>query len=188
MKKTGNANEELILKEGWLLFQQKGYRGVSTDELCARCSITKPTLYYYFKDKETLFVQILTRELQELHTGLAGAGGFRERLTAFSTTLLRHFQTGYTVLVHDREHIKKIENQTLLQNAFRNELFAPLIGLMQSGIAEGILRPANPEMLTLIYLGILNNFIGRENPFAPGQEALIDLLVNYFLNGAGINE
>ncbi|MBV5350315.1 helix-turn-helix transcriptional regulator, partial [bacterium] len=56
MRSTENVNAERILQDGWELFQQKGYRGVSVDEICLRCGITKPTLYYYFKDKENLFV------------------------------------------------------------------------------------------------------------------------------------
>jgi TetR/AcrR family transcriptional regulator len=63
-----HPNAERILQDGWELFQQKGYRGVSVDELCERCQITKPTLYYYFKDKEDLFIEVL---LHRLH-------GFRE--------------------------------------------------------------------------------------------------------------
>ncbi len=183
-----NANEELILQIGWQLFQQKGFRGVTTDELCARCSITKPTLYYYFKDKETLFVRILTRELQKLHYSLASSGNFKQRLGEFSQVLLQHFQTGYSVLVHDREHIKKGENQVLVQNAFRNELFEPMMHLMQDGIAEGVLRPADSEFLTLIYLGMVNNFIGKENSQNMDQKSIVDLLVTYFINGAGTNE
>jgi AcrR family transcriptional regulator len=188
MKNSSNENEERILQEGWQLFQQKGFRGVSTDELCAHCSITKPTLYYYFKDKETLFVRILTRELQKLHAGLASDGSFIERLRAFSQVLLQHFQTGYAVLVHDREHIKKEENRNLLQDTFHNELLGPMIQLMQTGIDEGTLRNGDPEVLTLIYLGLINNFIGKENSLKMEQTVLIDLLVNYFINGAGNNE
>lgn len=184
MRKESTPNKELILQEGWLLFQQKGYRGVSTDELCERCSITKPTLYYYFQDKENLFVQILTRKLQGLHQGLNVEGDFTQRLSAFTDALLTNFQTGYSVLVHDRTHIKKVENQTAVQTAFRSELFDPLMQLMQTGIQEGALQPANTEFLTLVYLGIVNNFLGRENNFDLEQSALIELLVNQFINGS----
>lgn len=184
MRKESTPNKELILQEGWRLFQQKGYRGVSTDELCERCSITKPTLYYYFKDKENLFVQILTSKLLELHQGLSVEGNFTERLSAFSQALLTNFQTGYSVLVHDRTHIKKPENRAAIQTAFRTELFDPLMQLMQDGILEGTLQPANTEFLTLVFLGIINNFLGRENSFDLEQNALIALLVNQFIDGA----
>lgn len=51
-----NDNTERIFHEAWLMFQQLGYRGASIDELCRRCDLTKPTLYYYFGNKERLFI------------------------------------------------------------------------------------------------------------------------------------
>ena len=59
-----NDNTERIFREAWELFQARGYRGASMDELCRRCGITKPTLYYYFKDKETLYLHVVLRQLQ----------------------------------------------------------------------------------------------------------------------------
>ena len=59
-----NDNTERIFREAWDLFQARGYRGASMDELCRRCGITKPTLYYYFKDKETLYLHVVLRQLQ----------------------------------------------------------------------------------------------------------------------------
>ena len=47
------------------------------------------------------------------------------------------------------------------RDAFRGELFGPLFGLMRAGVDQGELQPENPETLTLIFLGIVNNFIGR---------------------------
>lgn len=67
-----NENTERIFEEAWLMFQQLGYRGTSVDELCQRCGITKPTLYYYFGNKETLFIQVL---------GACQLHGFRLSLT-----------------------------------------------------------------------------------------------------------
>ena len=57
-----NDNTERIFREAWELFQARGYRGASMDELCRRCGITKPTLYYYFKDKETLYLHVVLRQ------------------------------------------------------------------------------------------------------------------------------
>ena len=59
-----NDNTERIFHEAWLMFQELGYRGASIDELCQRCGLTKPTLYYYFGNKERLFIQVMVRQLQ----------------------------------------------------------------------------------------------------------------------------
>ena len=69
-----HENAERILEEGWRLFQQKGYRGVTLDELCAGCHLSKPTLYYYFQDKENLFVHVLQYKLQEFRKAVEQSG------------------------------------------------------------------------------------------------------------------
>ncbi len=178
-----HENAERILEEGWRLFQQKGYRGVTVDEVCLRCGITKPTLYYYFQDKENLFVQVLQYRLHGFHKEVERPGSLAERLGYVATNILASFQTEYSVLLRDREHLKKPENLNKIREAFRGELFGPLYSLMQAGIDHGELAPDNPEVLTLIFLGIVNNFIGKAAELGLDNAALAGKLTAYFLDG-----
>ncbi len=179
-----HENAERILEEGWRLFQQKGYRGVTVDELCLRCGITKPTLYYYFDDKEALFVQVLEYRLRGFHHEVERPGTLEARLGYVATNILESFQTEYSALLRDREHLKKPENLNKIRDAFRGELFGPLFGLMQAGIDQGELAPDHPETLTLIFLGIVNNFIGKAAELGVENAALARQLTAYFLHGA----
>lgn len=188
MKKTAllsHENAERILQEGWIMFQQKGYRGVTLDELCLRCKITKPTLYYYFEDKETLFVQVLHFKLQGFRAAIEQPGTLTERLVAAAAIILESFITEYNALLRDREHIKKPEYRQMIRDAFHNELFGPLNHLMQAGMAAGELRQGRPEMLTLVYLGMVNNFIGRQMDDGVDSRGLAEWLATCFLKGAG---
>jgi AcrR family transcriptional regulator len=179
-----HTNAALILEEAWRLFQQKGYRGVSMDELCARCRLTKPTLYYYFQDKETLFVQVLQHKLHGFRTAAEAPGSLAERLQAVAAAILDSFQTEYSVLLRDREHIKRPEHQLQIREAFHAEMFGPLNALMQDGIERGELLPAAPQTHTLVFLGIINNFIGRAAEMGLSTDALSTTLTRYFLKGA----
>jgi AcrR family transcriptional regulator len=179
-----HENAKRILEEGWRLFQQKGYRGVTVDEVCLRCGITKPTLYYYFEDKENLFVQVLQHRLRGFHKEVERPGTLVERLGYVAANILESFQTEYSALLRDREHLKKPENLTKIREAFRGELFGPLFNLMQAGIDQGELAPDNPEVLTLIFLGIVNNFIGKAADLGLDNAALAQKLTAYFLRGA----
>jgi AcrR family transcriptional regulator len=180
-----HENAERILKEGWQLFQQKGYRGVTVDELCARCQLSKPTLYYYFQDKENLFVRILEYKLQGFRAAAERAGSLTERLEAVAASILESFQTEYSALLRDRENLKKPENLKKIRDAFHSEMFGPLIAIMQQGIQRGELIGEAPETLTLIFLGIINNFIGKSGEMGLDHPALARKLTQFFLNGAG---
>jgi AcrR family transcriptional regulator len=179
-----HENAELILREGWKLFMEKGFRGATVDELCRRCKLTKPTLYYYFQDKEHLFVSVLQHQLRGFHHIIEQPGSLSEQLQRIAVSILASFPTEYRVLLRDREHIKDPANQRLIREAFHSELFGPLIALMQAGIARGELEPDRPETLSRVFLGIINNFIGRPAQQSGDPAALAAQLVRYFLGGA----
>ncbi len=178
-----HENAGRILEEGWRLFQQKGYRGVTVDELCSQCGVTKPTLYYYFHDKETLFVQVLQHKLRGFHTVMERPGSLAQRLQAVASSILESFQNEYTALLRDREHIKEPEHLRSIRDAFHSELFGPLNDLMQSGIERGELAGSSAELLSLAFLGIINNFIGRSVEMNMENTALAGVLTRYFLEG-----
>lgn len=50
---------ELIKKEAFTLMAEKGLDGVSMREIAEKVKVTKPVLYYYFKDKEDLCRSIM---------------------------------------------------------------------------------------------------------------------------------
>ncbi len=118
-----HANAERILEEGWHLFQQRGYRGATIDELCLRCQLSKPTVYYYFKDKENLFVQVLQHKLHDFQAAAEQSGSLNEKLESVAKAILTSFQKEYSPLLRDREHIKKPENLKKIRDAFRGSTF-----------------------------------------------------------------
>lgn len=178
-----HENARRILDEGWRLFQQKGYRGVSVDELCQQCGLTKPTLYYYFGDKENLFVQVLRHRLHGFREVIEQPGPLAERLQRVVVAILDSFETDYTALLRDRRHLKRPESLEAVRDAFRGELFGPLAALMQEGMVRGELQADDPATLTLFFLGAVNNFIGRSAELGLSHAALAQKLTDYFLQG-----
>ena len=178
-----HENAERILNEGWKLFQQKGYRGVTIDELCLRCGLSKPTLYYYFQDKENLFVQVLKYKLHGFHSVIEQPGTLLERLQRVAASILESFQSEYSTLLRDRQHLRRPENLLGIRDAFRSEMIGPLTDLMLLGIQQGELEQEDPDLLTLVYLGIINNFIGKQAEMKVDNAALAEKLTTYFLKG-----
>ncbi|MEW6258932.1 MAG: TetR/AcrR family transcriptional regulator [Thermodesulfobacteriota bacterium] len=58
-KSCCNENKDLILDAAARLFSQKGYAGTSIREIVEAAGITKPTLYYYFRNKEELYIELM---------------------------------------------------------------------------------------------------------------------------------
>ena len=57
MKST--STKEKILTCAAELFAMHGYYKVSVREICEKAEVTKPSLYYYFKDKEALLEELM---------------------------------------------------------------------------------------------------------------------------------
>ena len=181
-----NTNAEKILDVSWQLFQQKGYRGVSMDEICLQAGITKPTLYYYFHNKEELFARVLERRLKNFHEAISAAGSLAERLQNVARTILESFESDYSFLLRDRENLKQPENLARVRVAFRTELYQPINDLMREGIALGELADQDAELLTLAFLGIVNNFIGKSAEKGLETSDLAQGVVRLFLHGAAV--
>jgi TetR/AcrR family transcriptional regulator len=77
-------SREAILRAAMGLFGQKGYAGTSTREICEAAGITKPVLYYYFRDKEHLYRELMIETFNFSRQNLMHAsrprGSLRERL------------------------------------------------------------------------------------------------------------
>ena len=61
-KVTSSANKrQAILEAGTIAFLRKGYLGTNMDEVAALAGVSKQTVYSYFSNKETLFIEIVTQ-------------------------------------------------------------------------------------------------------------------------------
>jgi len=73
----GDKTRQRILETASALMAEKGPDGVSMREISAKLRITKPVLYYYFKDKDELIKASFiegTKHFQELQMGLNKPG------------------------------------------------------------------------------------------------------------------
>ena len=184
---SANANAEKILTEAWTLFQRKGYRGVSMDEVCRRCKITKPTLYYYFQDKETLYIQTMLHQLRGYRNILEQDSPLAERLRRFAQAMLDNFRVDLSAMLRDMEHISDKNYRQLINQAHQTELIEPITALMQAGIRRGKLRKGDSLLYAWTFFGLINTFIQSKHELNQDNETLARLLVDLFLYGAGVN-
>jgi TetR/AcrR family transcriptional regulator, mexJK operon transcriptional repressor len=85
-----------ILEAATSAFLRHGYRGTSMDEIAARASVSKQTVYKHFADKERLFAEIVVATVDEAGdrvqaevAGLAGSGDVAADLRDLARRQLR---------------------------------------------------------------------------------------------------
>jgi len=140
------------------LFMQRGYKAVSINDIIRAADVTKPTLYYYFADKEELFVQMGLRVLQNLGARLAAAasapGGTVARLRALAAVLMDDHDRDMRMMRHEMAEHLGPANRNRLARAFFAHLFRPILGVMEEGVAEGALGHYPPVTLANLFLSM----------------------------------
>ena len=61
---------ERILNAAMQAFSEKGFNGVSVDEIAKRAGVKKALIYYYFPSKDRIFKEVWDRSLDELEKHL----------------------------------------------------------------------------------------------------------------------
>jgi AcrR family transcriptional regulator len=104
---TAAERREQLIAIARRAFAERGFDGVSVEEIAARAAVSKPVVYEHFGGKEGLYAVVVDREVQEL------LGTMREALTATSQRMLLEQATfalldyveassdGFRILVRD---------------------------------------------------------------------------------------
>jgi AcrR family transcriptional regulator len=165
------------------LFATRGYNGVSIREICEDVGVGKPTLYYYFKDKETLLEELfkyifahlrdLIMERVEQHPT------FYERL--WGLIELRQIfakQFPYFIRFFVSTNILSLpDNAKKLMVEHINWVHTRMIQFLEEGKKEGIVKKNLPSNL-MVYciLGGLNqltmlNIVNKNLEYISTKEA-----------------
>jgi AcrR family transcriptional regulator len=169
------------------LFSEKGYYNVSVREICDAAGVTKPVLYYYFKDKEDLLESLLS-ETDEIKNKL-----FEEHLS-MENTFEENLDGLYKVYVlFAEEYPYLIRLSTLIQfsplpqkikiisKKRSEEQYKRIISLFQHAKKEeAIDKSTSLDMLVLSLIAPLGILVAQNIIFGDSQAPLHKSLKKYF--------
>lgn len=142
-----------IVSAALACFAQSGYEATSVAALCSEAGVSKGAFYHHFPTKQALFLELLNAWLETLDAGLksarldaasvpeslrgmAGMAGF---VLSAAGEQLPMFLEFMTQAAHDAE----VWKATVAPYVRYRDFFADLV---RQGIAEGSLRPVDPEI------------------------------------------
>ena len=185
---TYDDQREQILARAAELFARQGYTATTMNQVAAACGLSKPTLYHYFTDKQSLLLHI--------------AGGHVARLEALSgevqalqlapevrlRTLIQRFMQAYAHA--QNEHRVLTEDVRFLPEAERGQVLAAerrVVGGFAAAIVA--LRPdlqarSLDKPLTMLLFGMMNwTFTWLRPDGAMSNEALGQMIADLFCGG-----
>jgi TetR/AcrR family transcriptional regulator len=183
---NGQDVRERLLKAGVTFFARKGYAAATVREIVAWAGVTKPMLYYHFRNKEGLFRAIMDSAASTQDRMIAESLCARGPAISRITDLFARFYQG---LAEHREISRMIHNLMFGPpqgapdydlNRFHRMLAEAVENIYKEALASGDVRKIDPKEAAYLTLGILDFCIHLDllnpelhDPGRPGR--LLDL-------------
>jgi AcrR family transcriptional regulator len=177
-----------IFERAVSLFEQKGFRATSMQDIASLCGVTKPAIYYYFRSKyhflEELY-EVITREFYDRADALI-------RSPLPPEAKLRRLvedQVLYSVQNHRFQRLFQSERRELDQPtraalARRERRYEALVTrIIEDGQSLGLFRALDAKLMMLAVLGLLSSVHRWAYHAGQPPQAVADGVVALVMNG-----
>jgi AcrR family transcriptional regulator len=187
----GQDVRELILKEATGLFMKKGYKGLSMREIALAANLSKAGLYYHFKDKEHLFLEILKRNLEgfvpkfrHVHANGKNTQQKLELLVLEFMKTSEHDRAIAHLAEREMIHVSQAE-QKQFSEIYQAYFLRPIMEILQAGHAQGELHCPDAFFATRVFLGMCWPFLMSHGAKMHGKlsEPEATALAHVFMHG-----
>src|SRR5258706_5534249 len=163
-QRNAEATRKAILNGALIEFASEGVEGARTDRIAKAAGVNKALLYYYFKDKTSLYGAALDNVFETLFQTVTAAldrpVSPRERLLGYVEA---HFDFIAATPVYPRLVMREMMGSSHKPSAHLVRIFqrmaVPVYTKMMSTIAEGVekgeLRPVSPQQTVPTLIGVI---------------------------------
>lgn len=181
---------EQILITAKSLFIQQGYHGLAMRQISEAVGVSKAALYYHFKDKEELFLAILSGYLNEIEAAIdeiiVRPVSSSEHIRLFVEYILKQpaEQRAVTRLGSQEMAQLSASSRKVFGKIYYEKFIGKLIAIFKAGIASGEFQAFDAEVSTWALLGMLYPyFYPAHTGDSPLAAKTINEIVNIYLNG-----
>lgn len=157
-----NRRKEILL-EAAKVFQEKGYRGTTVQDIAQAAGILKGSLYYHFANKEDIFYEIVHDPLHHFVSQMAEVAALNIPPPAKLRAALRYHISAFDahmpgIQVLLRENLSTLEKERWASiRALWEEQKTLWQNILRQGIENGDFRPdLDVKIATLGILGMCN--------------------------------
>ncbi|HOG80862.1 MAG TPA: TetR/AcrR family transcriptional regulator [Smithellaceae bacterium] len=156
-----SGSRQQILDVALKLFAHKGYAAATVREIVDTVGITAPSLYYYFGNKEGLYMELMqthcARIDQALESHMHTSSSARERLKDLVDKIFLHvandrdfFRLMFTVYYGPSQGAPYCDFLS-----YHAKFHAAIKKIIEEGIASGEFKPGNSGYMTWVIRGVV---------------------------------
>ncbi len=186
-----SVRRQLIIDAATQVFQEKGYRGATLDDVANKLGLSKAALYHYFGSKEdllsTIYMRAIDRALENARRIAELQLSPREKMRRFIADHVKY------VIIDDLSAFAVFfseENQLGDEDAKRirdaKKLYNRIVeSLLEEGMKQGLFLPEDVEFRANAILGMCNSLYLWYRPGKQGHQAdeLVERLVSFLEKG-----
>ncbi len=185
-----SGTRSTIIDKAKSLFIEHGYHGLSMREIAEQVGVSKPALYYHFKDKEELFYAVLSSGLEEIGRMIDTINNqpatSYEKLCLFMKYVLTQPTEQRAFIRLGTQEIAQLSpaSRQIFNESYNKLFIGKLRAMIQTGIEEGEFREMDTDIATWGLLGLLYPYL---YPNHSGLLILsaekIELIISLYMKG-----
>lgn len=152
---------QVVLRTAARTYSERGFHETTLADIAEELNISKPTLYYYFKNKDEILFECHRLGIEAITDGetpmpAAGACSARERLEEFLRRYVRMVIDDFgTCLVMTGTNALEPENRGKVIEG-RRKIDQMLRDILHDGMRDGTLDCPDPKMTAMFVFGAMN--------------------------------
>lgn len=152
---------EQILEVAERLFYERGFRSTTLDAIAAELSVTKPFIYYHFRNKQDILHVLVQRTMQRNAEVFGGVDVEQGSPTHLLHELCRRIvflviNSRTSIAMFWREQKEVPEQEKLVMHAAKQSHDGQLQRIIERGIASGEFAVDDPKLAVLSIQGMIN--------------------------------
>lgn len=190
-RRRAEERPDEVLDAALDLFIERGFANTRVEDIAARAGLSKGAVYLYFPSKEAVLEGIVRRAVVPIATSALEmaqnyAGDPRTIITLVMKTVAHRLTEPRTIAIPKlmmREMINFPDFARMYREEVLDKVIPMITGLLRTGIAEGYLRPVNPELTIRSIVGPIMLHVLLDEVFGirPEDGLSIDRLIDNHL-------
>ncbi len=181
---------EQILSTAKSLFIQQGYHGLAMRQISDTLGVSKAALYYHFKDKEELFLAILSGNMDEIESVIdliqSKEISCSEKIALFVEHVLKQPTEQRAMIRLASQEMSQLSatSRRKFDKTYHDQFTGKLQSIFETGVKNGEFRPIDPTIATWALLGIMYPyFYPAHSGATPVRSEIIQQIVSIYMNG-----
>jgi AcrR family transcriptional regulator len=160
-QRSMEVKRDAVLRTAAHLFLEHGYPKSSMSLLATQLKITKPALYYYFRNKEEILVECYRAGIAYIENLLKETSGnqgnglrkLSQYVETYAEALISH-DFGRCVAMLDESELSPGTRREV--RSMKRKMDMTLRGYVEEGIADGSVGSCNPKLVSFALAGAIN--------------------------------